>query len=230
MSCRMPWQERGPHLDKGSISCPKGLPKRPATGHQALMRIRPGIPGDAVPAGGLLLGLPGGLRELFPDPAAAELAARGLFATTRSVLSHRFAMVAEDHGALVGLLIRLPGRTWRRLRIPTGLTLIRAAGASRAPTLVRRGRAQDRVIPAVGADCLYIPALVVSPDRRWQGIGTALLVRAIGEAGELGLRALVLDVDGDNGRAVRMYERSGFHRLSEHRSAAARGLPERSSV
>jgi ribosomal protein S18 acetylase RimI-like enzyme len=181
------------------------------------MRVRPATIDDAEGAAALLLELPGGLRDLAADRDRAEPLARGVFSASRSVLSYRFALVAEDLGRVVGLVIRLPGRTWKRLRVPTGLA-------------VARGRVQDRLIPAVDADALYVPALVVLPQRRGQGIGSMLLQRTLGEAAELGLGSVVLDVGSDNGRAIALYLRSGFHRVSEQRVEAARGLPAQGSV
>jgi ribosomal protein S18 acetylase RimI-like enzyme len=194
------------------------------------MRVRPATVDDAEGAATLLLELPGGLRELVSDRARAEVLARVVFSARRSVLSYRFALIAEDLGRVVGMVTRLPGRTWKRLRVPTGVAMARAVGLAEAPGIVTRGRIQDRLIPAVNADAFYVPALVVLPQRRGQGIGSMLLQRALEEAAELGLESVVLDVGSENRRAIGLYLRSGFHPVSEQRVEAARGLPAQGSI
>ena len=181
------------------------------------MRIRAATTQDVEPASKLLLELPGGLRDLFAKPDTAERVARGAFVAGRSVLSHRHTIIVEDGGRPVALMVRLSGRDWRRLRLSTGVAMIRAAGPAETPGLIRRGRIQDRLIPAVAHDTLYLPAMAVSRERRSQGIGSLLVLRAMGEAAERGFRSVSLDVDASNAGAIRLYQRAGFHRLSEHR-------------
>ena len=194
------------------------------------MRIRDATVADVEDAAALLLELPGGLRDLVTDRDTALKVARRVFASGRSVLSHRHALVAEDQRRPVGLLVRLPGRVWRRLRLPTGVAMIRAAGPVQGPGLVRRGRIQDRLIPPVAPDALYIPALAVVPWRRSQGIGSLLLVRAMGEAGELGLRSVALDVDAGNVGAIRLYQHHGFDQVSERYVDGVRNRPALGSI
>jgi ribosomal protein S18 acetylase RimI-like enzyme len=194
------------------------------------MRIRTATIEDAGPAAELLLELPGGLRDLFSNPATAARVAQSMFVAGRSVLGYRHALIAEDGGRPVGLLVRLPGRVWRRLRLTTGLAMMRAAGAAETPALVWRGRLQDRLIPSVATDALYLPALAVVRERRSQGIGSLLLLRAVGEATDLGLRSVVMDVDAANLAAIRLYQREGFHRLSEHRVDGSRSARSLGSV
>lgn len=194
------------------------------------MRIRAARLQDSEPAAALFLELPGGLRALFPRREEAMRVARAVFASRRSVLSHRFAVVAEDRGEVLGVLVRLPGREWRRVRVASGLTMIRTAGLAEGPRLVRQGSLLDRLIPSVPRDSLYVPALAVAPGRRDHGIGTSLLLRAVGEAAESGHGAILLDVDAGNVAAIRFYERHGFVRVSARESSAARGMPAMGSV
>jgi ribosomal protein S18 acetylase RimI-like enzyme len=194
------------------------------------MRIRPARLEDAEAAAALLLELPGGLTLLFRRREDAERIGRAVFTGSRTVLSHRFGLVAEDGGRILGLMTRLPGRLWRRLRVPTGMAMIRAAGAAQAPGVVFRGRVQDRLIPAVSAESLYLPALSIVADRRGQGIGTSLLLRAFGEAAELGLRAVTLDVDADDATAIKLYLREGFEKISEQQIQPTRGMPHMASL
>jgi ribosomal protein S18 acetylase RimI-like enzyme len=194
------------------------------------MRIRAARIQDAEAAAALLIELPGGLEALFRTREEAANVGTAMFVGRRTVLSHRFSLIAEDRGEVIGVMARLPGRMWRRLRITSGLAMIRAAGLLQAPRVVLRGRVQDRLISAVPADVLYVPALVVVPDRRRQGIGTSLLLRAIGEAADLELRAAALDVAADNRPAIDMYTREGFNKVSERVATPTRGKPRLASL
>jgi ribosomal protein S18 acetylase RimI-like enzyme len=194
------------------------------------MRVRAGRTEDGERAAALLLELPGGLRETLPDQRAAAQVAGAAFRSRTSVLSHRFVLVVEDDGAVIGLAVRLPGREWRRLRVPSGLVMMRAAGRRHVRTLLRRGRIQDRLIPPVPRDAMFVPGVAVVPDRRGQGVGTLLLGRVIAEAADQGLRAVVLDVDADNEDAIRLYQRIGFLIIAERNGSWAKGMPAKASV
>lgn len=58
----------------------------------------------------------------------------------------------------------------------------------------------------VDARSLYLDQIVVAPERWRSGVGAAL----IGEAKRLSPRGLDLDVNTDNARAIRFYEKLGF--------------------
>jgi ribosomal protein S18 acetylase RimI-like enzyme len=206
------------------------FPSGGATLGSRRMRVRPGRVEDMETAAALLLELPGGLRETLPDAGAAIDVARAAFGARSSVLSHRFGLVVEDHGELVGLAIRLPGRDWRRLRLPSGLVMLRAAGRRHAGTLVRRGRIQDRLIPPIPLDAMFVPAMAVVPERRGQGVGRLLLGRVIGEAAAQGLRAVALDVDAENEGAIRLYQRLGFLTIGERNGSTGNDLAAMVSV
>lgn len=69
--------------------------------------------------------------------------------------------------------------------------------------------------PGYGFVAADIPELSLAtlPEARNQGIGTALLTRLIQQAKADGCRAISLSVAPRN-RAVRLYERLGFHHIS----------------
>ena len=58
----------------------------------------------------------------------------------------------------------------------------------------------------VDPSTLYLDQIVVAPERWRSGVGAAL----IAEAKRLSPRGLELDVNTDNARAIRFYERLGF--------------------
>ena len=70
----------------------------------------------------------------------------------------------------------------------------------------------------------------VAAARRGQGIGAALLARAVEEAWAAKLRAVALDVAFSNRGAMRFYGREGFASVSERRHPTARGLPAGGSI
>jgi ribosomal-protein-alanine N-acetyltransferase len=59
-------------------------------------------------------------------------------------------------------------------------------------------------------DELHINNLAVQPERRRQGIASALLTRVLQEGTKLGARRATLEVRQSNERARRLYERFGF--------------------
>lgn len=65
------------------------------------------------------------------------------------------------------------------------------------------------------ADALYIHVLAVHPDCLRQGVGSALLELAAGEAVRRGAVALRLYVWEGNGPAIRAYEKNGFARIGK---------------
>jgi GNAT superfamily N-acetyltransferase len=63
----------------------------------------------------------------------------------------------------------------------------------------------------------WLDELYVVPELRSQGIGKALLDRAIALAREAGVAAIELEVETDHARAARLYEREGFRPLARAR-------------
>jgi len=52
--------------------------------------------------------------------------------------------------------------------------------------------------------------LYVAPSRRGQGLGAAMMVRLLADAGEIGVSAIEINVDAGDIDAQRFYERHGF--------------------
>jgi ribosomal protein S18 acetylase RimI-like enzyme len=172
--------------------------------------IRPARREDAERAAGLILEPPGGLHDIFYDRAKALRVARAAFLAADSALGYERALVAEDDRAVVAFMARFPGSQWSRLRVSTGLAMVRASLPFGAVTLLRRGRAQDRGMAPIASTSLYVMSLAVAPERRSRGIGARLLRRALEEARLLDLRSVALDVARENVRAIEFYRREGF--------------------
>jgi ribosomal protein S18 acetylase RimI-like enzyme len=192
--------------------------------------VRPAGPGDGIAAAELLLEIPGGLVEMLGDRAAARPVARAAFRSRRSVLGFDRAMVADEGGRVVGLMVAVPGGEWARRRVPTGMAMLRGAGPRHAWRVFRRGRLEEMLVPPVPLDALHVVALSVAPDRRGNGIGSQLLNDAARQAEEGRFARVTLDVGGRSVGAIRLYERRGFVPVSSHERPARRGLPAASSV
>jgi GNAT superfamily N-acetyltransferase len=61
-----------------------------------------------------------------------------------------------------------------------------------------------------GGPMLYLDEVYVVPDARGRGVGTAIVAWARAEAQRRGCVRLALEVNHDNPRARRLYERLGF--------------------
>jgi GNAT superfamily N-acetyltransferase len=65
----------------------------------------------------------------------------------------------------------------------------------------------------LGGDIVFIDEIWVAPERRGQGIGTAVIEHAMSAMRERGAVAFELEVTPDNARARKLYERLGFRPL-----------------
>ena len=79
------------------------------------------------------------------------------------------------------------------------------------------------LMPAPGADALFVQKVGVSEQMRGQGVGTILLEEQLRIARDAGFRRAVLDVAVTNPRAQLLYEHLGFRVTGE------RGLKTRDS-
>jgi len=70
---------------------------------------------------------------------------------------------------------------------------------------------------AAGDPCAYIGDLGVCKAYRGQGLGRALLLRALHDVKQRGMVAAELDVDGPNADAKHLYESVGFRQQQELR-------------
>jgi ribosomal protein S18 acetylase RimI-like enzyme len=174
------------------------------------LTLRPADRADREAAARLILEPTGGLGRILPDRAQALRAARGAFLAERSALSFRRSVVAVRGDEILGLIVRFPGSEWPSLRTATGLAMLRAAGPRAAYRLVVEGRREERLLPSIAPDELYVMSLAVLPLERSKGVGALLLARAGDEARALGLRAVSLDVDAGSEAAVRFYLGEGF--------------------
>ena len=171
--------------------------------------VRRAVGRDAAAAAALILEPSPSLELIYGTRAAALRVAARAFRSPRTVLSHRFGLVAEEAGTVVGLLVAVPGELWPRLRVSTGLVML-AAAPHRGWWLVRRGRVLDRVQPPVPANSLHVSSLAVAPSHRGRGVGGELMREAVEVARWRRFASVTLDVGIENEGARRFYERAGF--------------------
>jgi ribosomal protein S18 acetylase RimI-like enzyme len=188
------------------------------------IRVRPAAASDTPVAAKLLLEPPAGLNAIFP-PRVARRVSGAAFAARGTSFGYERSLMAEVEGEAVGLIARFPGAEWPRLRIRTGMVMLRAAGFRHGPALIRRGRVEDHLMPRVPSDVLFVSSLAVLPEHRSRGIGAGLLRHAVREAGEGRLRAVALDVAPENEAAVRFYVREGFVEVMRSERPASGRMP-----
>lgn len=195
------------------------------------LTIRSATLADAEICGRLALEPPGGLNAIIGDRDARARIARATFEATGTGFSHERTLVAfrDGHG-VIGMVSRFTHDEWPKLRTRTGLVMMRAAGLRYGIDLLRRGRVEERLMPAIPPGRMYVMALAVLAERRSAGVGKRLLGRAVQEAAERGLEAVALDVAAGNDRAIAFYRREGFEVLSERHVPASRGMPSMGSV
>jgi ribosomal protein S18 acetylase RimI-like enzyme len=193
--------------------------------------IRSARAADVDVAASLIMMTPGGLVDLVGDREVGRRVAASVFTARGSGFGFDRALMAEVDGSVVGQIIRFEGEDWnRKTQTRTGLVMVRAAGWRFALSVIREGRRHARVTPPVAADSRYVISLAVLPERRGQGIGSALLRRVVEEALESGVRSVSLDVAARNDGAIRFYLREGFVIIAEGHAPPRRGSPDVDSV
>jgi len=195
------------------------------------IRIRSAVPADADVASSLITMTPGGLPDLVDDLPAARRLARAAFKAAGTGFGFDRTLVAEVEGSVVGQVIRFAGSQWNRTtQARTGLVLLRAAGWRFGRRVIREGIRHAAASVPIAWDSLYVISLAVLPERRGQGIGSALLRRVVEEALEARLRSVSLDVAVRNERAIRLYESEGFVTVAEERAPPRQGSPDIASI
>ena len=197
----------------------------PNTAADGSLTLRAATLRDAEVCARLALEPPGGLHVIVGDPRIRFQIARDTFRARDTGFGWERTIVAVRSGEVVGMAARFRDAEWPRLRLRTGMVMLRAAGPRFAIPLIRRGRVEERTMTAIPPGRMYVMSLAVLPEHRGRGIGARLLDAVSGEAAAAGLSALALDVASDNEAAIRFYVREGFHRVSEAHIPASRRTP-----
>jgi ribosomal protein S18 acetylase RimI-like enzyme len=171
-----------------------------------LRRATPDVAPQVAPM--LLDALPS-LEIVLGDRPTALRGAEACYRSERTEFAHRFGLLADSDGDLVGIAIAFPGRLYQSLKLGTGVTLARAAGSRHAAEVVRRERALARLLPRVDPAYLYVSTVTVVPKHRRRGVATTLMSRVLAGAQRMEL-GVALDTPMDNEAAREFYEGFGF--------------------
>jgi ribosomal protein S18 acetylase RimI-like enzyme len=178
----------------------------------------------------LLVQVPGSFLEIAGDERAAVRMAAAAFGASGSAFGRDLSTVAILDGRVIGIVVAATAEEWRRRRVRTGLAMLAAGGVRPGWRLIRRGPLEERLLPPIAADALYVAAMAVDRNHRRKGIGALLMDHAVREARDRDLAAVGLDVRRDNTDAIRLYERQGFVIVTEHHRPPGRGLPAATSL
>ncbi len=131
------------------------------------------------------------LAPKYPGLTPLEIGARR-FAREEGNFSYRNCVVAEQDGAVIGMLLTFP--------------IEEGQEADDEPAVPILKPYEELEIPG----SFYICALALLPTFRGRGVGTEMLSIARKQAYERGFDTLSLQVFEQNEGAVRLYERNGF--------------------
>ncbi len=124
-------------------------------------------------------------------------------------------MTLADYDAVMALMRGVPGVAMRAADSPAAI----ARYLERNPGLSLVAEHEGRVVGCVfcGHDGRrgYLHHVVVAPARRGQGIGAALVARALDGLAALGIYKTHLDVFADNEPAIAFWQHSGWQRRDD---------------
>lgn len=163
-----------------------------------------------------------------PDPFA-----RGAFVDGRLV---GFLFGGRRHDAVSGFSRRfLPTVVAASLRHPLRARHLgagRVAGVARLALRAGRGGSTRPSTPSEAArpPSFGVLSIAVVPEVQGSGLARGLLDAAVADARRGGFGGLHLSVDADNARAIRFYEREGWHRVDDGSGGASVLRMQRSIV
>ena len=137
--------------------------------------------------------------------------------------SYQYAQIAEKYGIAAGLLLAFSGAKLPSLEMGCAKKIFKIYGFLGAIRMVNRNRTLADY-PEAEKDEYIITHLAVDGSFRRQGIGNALITRAVEDATAQGFKKLVLEVEMDNSEAVALYKRQGFEVVNTFYYNDKRGL------
>jgi len=186
--------------------------------------MRPGRHSDADAVAALLYATATGMYDGFVGGRAAALRIlRAAYVRGGNSASHDVVTVADVAGDVAGAIAAFPVREGDRRARSFLRVMLRRSAPWRWPAILRLFRLGADATPPAPPDALYVDALATAERHRRDGVATALLDHAAGEAFRRGLAAVALDTAVDNDAARSLYASAGFE-VTERR-AAVDGLP-----
>ncbi|MBS0396236.1 MAG: GNAT family N-acetyltransferase [Proteobacteria bacterium] len=185
--------------------------------------IRAATPADAPAAVPLIYSSgPATFDYVFAHGAAgaAQRFLHAAFVDGAGEFGWRNHVVVVDGGEVVAAGAAWDGRATLAFTLAAARQIL-ATGLARAPGVIARGLAVERVIRPPRASEFYLAHLGVRPERRGQGLGAALVQALIARADPARHRVAALDVAVTNPRAESLYARLGFRVVAERPSRLA---------
>jgi len=178
--------------------------------------IRPARVEDSAVGAALLAETTGKFGVEVLGLGRAELQLKALqvwFKEKGNRFSHEVSTLAEKDGLVVGLLLAFRGAKLNALTLGCGRRIFHIYGIPGAIRMMSRNIALANNHEAEKDEYL-VAHLAVEERSRRQGIGGALLEKAAQQAGMLGFRKLVLEVEIGNDRAIALYRKTGFEKIA----------------
>lgn len=137
-----------------------------------------------------------------------------------TMFSYEYATLAcagdGDEGKPVGAVITHPDRGNRQTGQRLVEVIVHERGILQWLRMLPAAIALERCAMPIPLGMTYVSILAVEPEYRSQGIGAQLMAHAESLAMECGDKAICLDVEIGNDRALAFYERLGYLVASEH--------------
>jgi len=127
-----------------------------------------------------------------------------------NLFNHEHAWFAEIQGKPTGMLLGYSGDVKRKEGLLTGLLFFKYFIKYGFPQKIIFLLKTQNFFPKVENDDFYISNLAVFPEYQNRGIGVHLLQFAESEALSNRCVSMVLDVEAENQRAIKFYQKNGY--------------------
>lgn len=147
----------------------------------------------------------------FPSIFASktEEVMRKMFQQTGNLFSFEHSYFIEVNGKIAGMALGYNWEQKRREELQTGLLLVKYLKWSFFTRIFYLLKAQG-MVGKVSENEYYLSNIAVYPEFRALGLGTKLFSEIKRESEKTGVNKIVLDVETNNKRAVKLYERLGY--------------------
>lgn len=147
----------------------------------------------------------------FPSIFASntEEVMRKIFQQPGNLFSFEHSYFIEVNDKIAGMALGYNWEQKRREELHTGLLLVKYLKWSFFTRIFYLLKAQG-IVGKVSENEYYLSNIAVYPEFRALGLGTKLFSEIKWESEKTGINKIVLDVETNNKKAVRLYERLGY--------------------
>ena len=146
-------------------------------------------------------------RSLFTSDAAEII--RKLFQKPGNLFSFEHSYFIEVDGKIAGMVLGYNWAQKSREELYTGLLMVKYLKWNFFARIFYFLKAQD-IVGKVSENEYYLSNIAVYPEFRGLGLGTKLLSEIERESKRSRDKKIVLDVETNNKRAIKLYERLGY--------------------